>query len=136
MPSNPDWVKGLKPAGISGGDLLKMEREKSSLPVRKLTEYLFGVEWLDMRDSILKILQSEKIFDKSNNYFAGRIQKFETALARAKRLRQLAEEHDWSLQDHNIAVDLLAEPLPYGLHGTMFLVGQSQEELRSRLTYM
>jgi acyl-CoA oxidase len=122
MPSNPDWVQKLKPAGTTGTELLTMERNKSTLPTRKLTEYLHGVEWLDMRDSILKILESEKVFDKSKNYFSGRIQRFEAALARAKRLRQLADEHDWSLQDHNIAVDLIAEPMPYGLHGTMFLV--------------
>jgi acyl-CoA oxidase len=122
MAPNPDWVKTLKPAGPQGGELLEMERAKSNLHVEKLTEYLFGREWIDMRNSILKILQSEKVFDKSNNYFAGRVQRFEAALARAKRLRQLAEEHEWSLEDHNIAVDLLAEPMPYGLHGTMFLV--------------
>lgn len=122
MPTNPDWVKKLKPAGTSGTELLTSERAKSNIPVAKLSEYLHGREWLDMRDSILKILESEKVFDKKNNYFAGRVQRFEAALARAKRLRQLAEEHDWSLEDHNIAVDLVAEPMPYGLHGTMFLV--------------
>jgi acyl-CoA oxidase len=125
MPTNPDWVKALKPAGIQGSELLARERNKSTLPVGKLTEYLYGREWLDTRDEILKILQAEKIFDKSQNYFAGRIDRFEKALARAKRLRQLADEHDWSLEDHNIAVDLIAEPMPYGLHGTMFLVSFS-----------
>ena len=122
MAPNPEWVRNLKPAGPQGSELLTSERAKSNLPVGKLTEFLFGREWIDMRDKILKILQSEKVFDKSNNYFAGRIQRFEAALARAKRLRQLAEEHEWSLEDHNIAVDLIAEPMPYGLHGTMFLV--------------
>jgi acyl-CoA oxidase len=122
MPTNPAWVKALKPAGIQGSDLLARERAKSTLPVEKLTEYLFGREWLDTRKDILKLLQAEKVFDKSQNYFAGRIDRFEKALARAKRLRQLADEHDWSLEDHNIAVDLIAEPMPYGLHGTMFLV--------------
>lgn len=118
----PSWVKSLKPAGTQGSEILAMERAKSTIPVDKLTTYLFEQEFLDTKRSILKILESEKVFDKSDNYFAGRVDKFERALARAKRLRQLAVEHEWSLEDHNIAVDLISEPMPYGLHGTMFLV--------------
>jgi acyl-CoA oxidase len=123
MAPNPEWVKQLKPAGKrQGSELLAMERAKSQLPVSNVTEFLYGAELVDMRNSILKILQSDKVFDKKDNYFLGRIQKFEVALARAKRLRQLAEQHDWSMEEHNIAVDLIAEPMPYGLHSTMFLV--------------
>ena len=122
MPSNPDWVKALKPA-TDGAALLAKERAKSDLPVSQITTFLFGSEFLETRSKILELLEKEKVFEKSQNYYAGRIQRFENALARAKRLRLLATEHDWSLEDHNIAVDLLGEPIPYMLHGTMFLVG-------------
>jgi acyl-CoA oxidase len=121
MPTNPEWVKALKPA-TDGGELLRKERAKSDLPVDNVSKFMFGEEFLETRRKILEILQSEKVFDKSQNYFTGRIARFEAALARAKRLRLLAAEHDWSLEDHNIAVDLLSEPTPYMLHGTMFLV--------------
>lgn len=110
-----------------------MERAKSTIPVDKLTTYLFEQEFLDVKRSILKILESEKVFDKSNNYFAGRVERFEQALARAKRLRQLAVEHEWSLEDHNLAVDLISEPMPYGLHGTMFLVDINSTPILRRL---
>jgi acyl-CoA oxidase len=126
MPPNPDWVKALKPA-TDGAALLKKERAKSDLPVQKVTKFLFGEEFLETRHKILELLQTDKVFDKSPNYYAGRIQRFENALARAKRLRLLAVEHDWSLEDHNVAVDLLGEPIPYMLHGTMFLVRQGHE---------
>lgn len=102
-----------------------MERAKSNIPVDQLTTYLFESPFLETKRKILKILESEKLFDKSKNYFSGRVERFEVALARAKRLRQLAVEHEWALEDHNIAVDLLSEPMPYGLHGTMFLVSHT-----------
>ena len=121
MPSNPDWVKALKPA-TDGAALLAKERAKSDLPVDKITTFLFGEEFLETRRKILELLEKDKVFEKSQNYYAGRIQRFENALARATRLRLLATEHDWSLEDHNIAVDLLGEPIPYMLHGTMFFV--------------
>lgn len=122
MTPNPDWVKRLTPAGSQGSEVLSQERAKSNINTEKLTEYMFGRELLDIKAKILTALQAEKVFDKSQNYFAGRVDRFEAALARAKRLRQLAVEHEWSLEDHNLAVDLISEPMPYGLHGTMFLV--------------
>lgn len=118
---NPDWVKALKPA-TDGAALLKKERAKSDLPVNQVTTFLFDEEFLETRTKILAMLEKEAVFDKAPNYYAGRIQRFENALARAKRLRLLATDHDWSLEEHNIAVDLLGEPIPYMLHGTMFLV--------------
>jgi acyl-CoA oxidase len=122
----PPWVAQLKPAEPQGIKLLSKERARSSLAVGKLTEFLFDREFLDTKAKILKVVQAEKVFDKTNNYYAGRVQRFEAALARAKRLRQLAVEHEWSLEDHNLAVDLISEPMPYGLHGTMFLVSLMQ----------
>ncbi|KAF2667106.1 acyl-CoA oxidase [Microthyrium microscopicum] len=118
----PPWVKKLRPAEPLGSQLLDAERAKSSIPVDKLTLFLYGQEFIDIKAKILKILQAEPLFDKSQNYFQGRVERWEKSLARAKRLRQLAVEHDWSLEDHNVAVDLIAEPIPYMLHGTMFLL--------------
>lgn len=131
MAPSPDWVKALKPAGPQGSELLSMERAKSDLDIEQIKTFMFGADYLETKHKILKILQSEKVFDKSQNYFAGRVDRFRTALARAKRLRQLAVEHEWALEEHNIAVDLVSEPMPYGLHGTMFLLtlfGQSNDK--------
>lgn len=122
MAPTPSWVKDLKPAGPQGTELLSQERAKSNVNVEALSTFLFTQEGLDRKQKILKILENEKVFDKSQNYFAGRIDRFETALARAKRLRQLQVKHGWTDQDKTVANDLISEPGPYGLHESMFLV--------------
>jgi acyl-CoA oxidase len=122
MSPTPQWVKDLKPAGVQGTELLSQERAKSNVNVDALSTFLFTQEGIDRKQKILKILQQEKVFDKSQNYFAGRIDRFETALARAKRLRQLQVKHSWTDQDKLVANELISEPGPYGLHESMFLV--------------
>lgn len=122
MSVTPQWVKNLKPSGPQGPELLQQERNKSSLNVSRLSTFLFSPEGLDRKKRILAILQNEKVFDKSQNYFAGRIDRFETALARAKKLRQIAVKHDWTQEDRIVANDLISEPGPYGLHESMFLI--------------
>lgn len=125
MSPTPQWVKDLKPAGTQGTELLSQERSKSNVNVQALSTFLFTQEGLARKHKILKILQQEKVFDKSQNYFAGRIDRFETALARAKRLRQLQVKHNWTDQDKSVANELISEPGPYGLHESMFLVCRS-----------
>lgn len=122
MSKTPQWVKDLIPSPPQGTDLLKAERAKSNLDVEKLSNFMFTKEVLERRDRILKILQAEKVFDKSNNYFDGREDRFERALARAKRLRQLQVKHSWNQDDYITANDLVSEPTPYGLHASMYLV--------------
>lgn len=118
----PQWVKNLKPGGPQGSELLTNERAQSKVNVEQLTKFLHKQEGLDRKRKILKILQTEKVFDKEQNYFAGRVDRFETALARSKKLRQLEAKHNWSRDDKQCANELLSEPGPYGLHESMFLV--------------
>lgn len=118
----PQWVRDLKPSGPQGTELINQERNKSGLDVERLSNFLFTKAHRQRRNEILKILQSERIFDKSQNYFAGRVDRFETALARAKRLRQLYVQHGWDDNDKQLANDLTSEPTPYGLHESMFLI--------------
>lgn len=118
----PSWVAELEPAGPQGAELLEKERSQSNVPVNRLAEFLFTKEVLARQDKILEILESEKAFDKSHNYFDGREARFITALARAKRLQQLAEKHKWTRDEYVMATELISEPGPYGLHVSMFLV--------------
>ena len=119
----PQWVRALKvPEASQGTELLKAERSKSNLDVDSLSNYLFTKAGLEKKHAILKILEAEKVFDKSQNYFAGRIDRFETALARAKKMRQLEVKHGWDMTDKSIANELVSEPGPYGLHESMFLI--------------
>ena len=120
--STPSWVRALKPNSPQGSELLTTERNNSNVNVDQLSTFLFTQEGLDRKARVLKILQSEQVFDKSQNYFASRIDRFETALARAKRMRQVAVKHNWTQDDRLTANDLVSEPGPYGLHESMFLI--------------
>lgn len=119
---SPDWVKQLKPSGPQGTELLQKERDASNLDVRRLSEFLHTKEEMQRKDKILEILMNDQVFDKSQNYFSGRIDRFERSLARAKRLRQLTVEHRWTSQDFILANELISESTPYRLHDSMFLV--------------
>lgn len=118
----PLWVKKLTPSGPQGSELLEQERAQSNVPVKKLSEFLFTKEVLARQERVLDILKAEKVFNKSQNYFDGREARFQTALARAKRHRQLAIQHRWSQDEYMMASELISEPGPYGLHASMFLV--------------
>ncbi|KAF2262270.1 acyl-coenzyme A oxidase 1 [Lojkania enalia] len=122
MAPTPDWVKQLSPAGPQGHELLAAERATSNIPVEKLSELLYTKEVLKRKQCILDVLKSEKVFDKSQNYFGGRIDRFETALARAKKLRNLRLKHRWNLDEYRTALEMISEPGPYGLHESMFLI--------------
>lgn len=122
MASTPKWVQNLKPSGPQGHELLAAERAKSTLNTQRLAHFLHGKEELQRRDRILEILEEDKVFDKSRNYFSGRVERFEKSLARGKRLRQLAVKYGWSKDDFNLANELLSEATPYRLHDSMFIV--------------
>jgi acyl-CoA oxidase len=123
MSPTPDWVKQLKPSGAQGHELLAAERASSNVPVQQLEELLHTKEVIDRKHKLLNILKAEKVFDKSQNYFMGRTDRFERALAREKRLRILKKQHNWSLEEFRTATELIGEPGPYGLHDSMFKVG-------------
>lgn len=122
MAPPPSWVKNLVPAGPQGTQLLAQERGLSKLDVDKLSEFLFTREVLDKRAATLKLLQAEPVFEKSNNYFDGRVDRFQRALARAKKLRQIQVKQGWNEDDLETATSLISEPGPYGLHASMFLI--------------
>lgn len=122
MSPTPQWVKDLKPSPPAGGDLLSAEYAKSKVSVEKLSNFLFTKEVLERQERILKILQADKVFNKSQNYFDGRVDRFKTSLSRAKRLRQLQVKHNWNDDEYRVANDLISEPTPYGLHASMYLV--------------
>jgi acyl-CoA oxidase len=128
MSPTPQWVKDLKPSPPQGTDLIQAERAKSKIAIDKLSNFLFTKEALERQDRILGILKAEKIFDKSQNYFDGRVDRFKTALARAKRLRQLQVKHNWNRDEYMMANELISEPGPYGLHASMYLVCYSPKK--------
>lgn len=94
MASNKEFDRQLTPR-YSGEDAIRGEREKSTINVDQLSDWLMSREYLDRQKKILAILQNEKTFDKSQNYFRSREDMIKTALARAKRAKQLQVERKW-----------------------------------------
>ena len=103
MSLSPAWVKNLTPSGPQGSELLAKERAQSNIPVDQLSAFLFTQEVLDRRAKLLNILENESAFNKTNNYFDGRVDRFRTALARAKRLQQLKVQLNWTEDEYEMA---------------------------------
>jgi acyl-CoA oxidase len=120
MPTSPEWVQELLPSGLQGCDVLTAERASSSVSADRFASFMFSDTVLERDAHILRILQSDPVFSKVKNYYAGRIERIRTALARGKRLQQLSVEHKWTEDGYQIAYDLIGEPTPYGLHAGMF----------------
>jgi acyl-CoA oxidase len=93
--------------------------------VEKLSELLHSKEVLERRKRVLAVLESEKVFDKSQNHSQGRVERLTGSLARAKQLRQLKLANNWSDEEVYTANELVAEPTVYALHASMFLVRRS-----------
>ncbi|KEF52327.1 acyl-CoA oxidase [Exophiala aquamarina CBS 119918] len=120
MSLTPKWVQNLKPSGPQGHELLTAERTNSFVKDDEIATFMFSELNLKRDAAILQILKADPAFDKRNNYYAGRIDRIRTALARGKRLQQLSAKHGWSEDEYQVAYDLIGEATPYGLHAGMF----------------
>lgn len=49
---------------------------------------------------MLKVLESEPVFDKSVNYYSGRSDRLKRALERGKRITQIQKENDWDMDQY------------------------------------
>ncbi|CAI2172948.1 9687_t:CDS:2 [Funneliformis geosporum] len=128
-------IKILKPSDPQGSDLLAQERARATFDVKKLTLALYGSKELERLNRILKILENDPVFDKSNIYYMGRNELFEHALKKDKRLAQLIKKHKWNVEEIQIADLFLDLPGPFGLHRGMFIptiFGQGSEEQKKK----
>lgn len=111
----------LRPAGVSGSELLSYERSKASFDSKAMAEYIHGKEALELQEKMVSLLSSDPVFDKSSDYYYGRADKFRRAMLKDKRLAQLGVEHNWSQREVQLAEKLADLPGPMGLHKSMFL---------------
>jgi acyl-CoA oxidase len=81
--------QNITPSDPQGSELLTQERAKSTFKTKELTLALYGSKELERYDKILKILENDPAFDKSNLYYMGRTELFRHALKKDKRLVQL-----------------------------------------------
>lgn len=118
----PSWVGALKPAGPQGTDLLARERQGSTLDTDRVAHYIYTENGLRQQERLLRILENDAVFDKTQNYFEGRVERYKRSLRRAKRLAHLKKAHRWDEEDLLAAIELVGEPTSFTLHWTMFIV--------------
>ncbi|KAL4876506.1 acyl-CoA dehydrogenase/oxidase C-terminal [Aspergillus karnatakaensis] len=117
-----DFTSTLKPRDPSGPSILAHERSQSAIFIPTLSTHLLGPSGLLTRQSkILPILESEPLFNKSQQANLSRPERFKLALARGKLLRRLADKHSWTPEEHETAEYLVDDVSPYMLHMGMFV---------------
>ena len=117
----PDFTDNLKPL-YDGQATLAAERSRSVINVEELSGHLLTRNgFLERQKRITKILESEKLFSKKQQMNLSRPERYHLGLARAKKLRRLAEEHGWSQDDYHMADYLTDEMSPYHLQMSMFI---------------
>lgn len=117
---NDDWVNDLKPSGMGGAESIAQERLRSQIPVSELSLHVLGSEFLERQERILNLLEHDKLFSKTTQANLSRPQRYQLGLARAKKLRRLADQYNWSDDDYETGKYLTDDVSPYALHTSMF----------------
>ncbi|KAI7889076.1 acyl-CoA dehydrogenase/oxidase [Mucor mucedo] len=116
------FPKHLKPIEPQGKALLQQERDKATFNSDSLKKYIYGNDYLEIRERILQILLADPLLsDKSHRYYNGRDIRFQKSLAAAKRLVELARIHKWNEEEVGMAEYLFDEPSAFRLHRSMFM---------------
>ncbi|RFU30477.1 hypothetical protein B7463_g5880, partial [Scytalidium lignicola] len=117
-----DFTSNLKPADTSNGsEIYLRERSQSLLPVQELANHLLSQDgFLERQERILKIIEAEPLFSKTNQMNLSRPDRYHLGLARAKLARRLTDKHRWNLEDQKMAEYLIDDVSPYHLHMTLF----------------
>jgi acyl-CoA oxidase len=103
----PDFTDNLQPAEPSGPTILAKEREQSDVPVKELSDHLLS------GNGFLERQARQQNLSRPERYHLG--------LARGKKLRRLVDQHNWSEEDHEMAVYLCDDVSPYMVHVEMFI---------------
>ncbi|KAF2671005.1 acyl-CoA oxidase [Microthyrium microscopicum] len=130
----PDFTDSLKPQ-YDGQAILEAERNRSPIQVHELSKHLLSRNnFLERQSKIVSILQNDPLFSKRNQLNMSRPDRFHVGLARNKKLRRLAKQYAWDLEDYKMAEYLTDEMSPYHLQHGMFATSvfqQSSDEQRA-----
>lgn len=120
--ASKDFTTKLRPhPDADGAVALTRERQQSNIDVDALSNHLFGTEYLERQQRILRILTGDSpIFSKANQANLSRPDRYKLGLARGKRMRQLMDEHKWNDDDLLMAEYLIDDIQPYHLHMSLF----------------
>jgi acyl-CoA oxidase len=106
----------------------KDKRQKSSVSVDELSKQLLSRnQFLERQSRILKLIENDPLFSKREQLDVSRVERFKVALARNEKMRRLATQHSWDLEDYKIAEYLVDEMSPDYLHYGMFATSVRQQ---------
>ncbi|KAI7254717.1 acyl-CoA oxidase [Hortaea werneckii] len=131
----PDFTDLLKPATPDGPAIMAKERQQSDVPVDQVAEHLFsGNDFLKRQQRMLRVLENDKLFQKTKQQNLSRPERYQLGLARAKQLRRYADQYRWDGEDLDMAQYLCDDVSPYMVHYSMFITTireQGDENQRS-----
>lgn len=117
----PDFTDNLKPAQPDGPTLLSKERQQSNVPVDELAKHLLSNDdFLGRQERVLRVLEKDPLFNKVKQFNLSRPERYQLGLARAKKLRRYADQHNWDAEDHTMAQYLCDDVSPFMVHFAMF----------------
>ena len=101
---------------------LASERARATFDCEAMNAVLAGgAARLQRKREVRAVLESEETFSNAENPFLTRTARHVRALAKAKRLPEVAREQRWSSSDFHLARRLLRDILPDDVHHSMFV---------------
>lgn len=96
-------------------------RERTAMDVVAVRDFLYNgrVQW-EKKQAVLDILSNDPTFNKEQNLYMTRTQRYERGLRMIHRVLQFKDEHGWNAEEEAKAFFYLEEGLPIGLHQTAF----------------
>ncbi|KAF8636086.1 hypothetical protein AX17_003791 [Amanita inopinata Kibby_2008] len=108
------------PNAQTGIDMANARRQ-ASINVALVRDFLHDGkrEW-EARDKVVKVLETDPVFDKSKRDFMTRTERYTRALAITKRVFELQDIHNWTREEVRLAFASLDDALPITLHHIAF----------------
>ncbi|KAI9022997.1 acyl-CoA dehydrogenase/oxidase C-terminal [Phycomyces nitens] len=112
--------------GIKDLDQMSLDmesaRRQATFPVELMTSYIYeGMQEVEKQREFRRILVKEPLFDQSTYTFLGREEKLHRATHAAKRIIDLAKEHDWNDHDLESFQSRIGAGNPLTLHFEAFV---------------
>ncbi|WPG98072.1 Hypothetical protein R9X50_00085800 [Acrodontium crateriforme] len=118
----PDFADKLKPASPDGPSILAKERSQSDVPVDELAQHLLSrSDFLKRQEKILPVVSKDPLFNKTKQMNLSRPERYQLGLARAKKLRLLADQHGWDTKDQEMSQYLCDDVSPFMVHVSMWI---------------
>lgn len=97
------FAGNIKVKGVAHGTVLDNERLGASFSIEQMTELLYGgADQLSERRKLKALVQNDPIFSKRDKSFLSRDELFVRGLQAAKRILEIASEHNLSREQFDV----------------------------------